>query len=60
VDRARIVALANRLIDAYDRAQVLDPITASDPSFDVAAAYAVLHEIQVREGAETTDPHRKP
>jgi 2-keto-4-pentenoate hydratase len=48
VDRARLAALAERLIDAYDRASTLDPITASDPSFDVAAGYAVLREIEAR------------
>jgi len=48
VDQARIVVLADRLIDAYDGVHTLDPITASDPSFDVPAAYAVLREIHVR------------
>ena len=48
MDRARIHALADRLIDAYDRATTLEPFTASDPSFDVAAGYAVLREIETR------------
>jgi 2-oxo-3-hexenedioate decarboxylase len=48
VERARIVALADHLIDAYDHAHTLDPFTASDPSFDVAAAYAVLREVHAR------------
>jgi 2-oxo-3-hexenedioate decarboxylase len=56
VDRARIVALADRLIDAYDQAHMLDPITASDPSFDVATAYAVLGEIQARRAASGWRP----
>jgi 2-oxo-3-hexenedioate decarboxylase len=51
VERARIVALADRLIDAYDRAHTIDPITATDPTFDVAAGYAVLREIQGRRAA---------
>jgi len=56
VERARIVALADRLIDAYDRASTIDPITASDPSFDVVAAYAVLQEIQARRTASGWQP----
>jgi len=51
VDQARVAAIADRLIDAYDRAQMLEPITASDPSFDVPAGYAVLREIQARRAA---------
>jgi 2-oxo-3-hexenedioate decarboxylase len=52
VDRDRVVALADRLIDAYDRAVTLDPLTTSDPSFDVAAGYEVLREIQARRAAQ--------
>ena len=48
---ARIVALADQLIDAYDRVHTLDPITASDPSFDVVAAYEVQGEIHARRAA---------
>ena len=47
-NRARIDALADALIDAWDGAHTLAPITAADPSFDVASAYQVLHEIQTR------------
>lgn len=56
MDRARIAALADRLIDAYDRASTLDPITDSDPSFDVAAGYAVLREIEARRAASGWRP----
>ncbi len=35
-------------MDAYDGASMLDPITASDASFDVPTAYAVLREIHAR------------
>jgi 2-oxo-3-hexenedioate decarboxylase len=56
VDRARIVALADRLIDAYDHAHTIAPIAASDPSFDVAAGYAVLCEIQARRAASGWRP----
>ena len=56
MDRARIVALADRLMDAYDGASTLDPITASDPSFDVPTAYAVLHEIHTRRVANGWRP----
>lgn len=40
--------IADRLIAAYEGASMLDPITDSDPSFDLAAAYAVLDEIHSR------------
>jgi 2-oxo-3-hexenedioate decarboxylase len=48
VDHPQVVTIADRLIDAYDRVHMLDPITASDPSFDIAAAYAVRREIHAR------------
>lgn len=56
MDSSRITALADRLIDAYDRASTLDPITTSDPSFDVAAGYAVLREIESRPVASGWQP----
>jgi len=56
VDQARVAAIADRLIDAYDRAQTLEPITSSDTSFDVPAAYAVLREIQARRAASGWRP----
>ena len=43
-----IDAVASRLIAAHDGASTLAPITASDPAFDVAAAYDVLREIEAR------------
>lgn len=55
-DRARVAAIADRLIDAYDQAQMLEPITASDASFDVPAGYAVLREIQARRHASGWRP----
>ncbi len=43
-----IAAIADRLILAYDSAAQVAPITAADPTFDVAAAYDVLREIEKR------------
>jgi 2-oxo-3-hexenedioate decarboxylase len=43
-----IAAIAARLISAYDGATQIAPITAADPTFDVAAAYEVLREIEKR------------
>jgi 2-oxo-3-hexenedioate decarboxylase len=48
MDQARIVAIADRLIDAYEHAHTIEPITASDAGFGVDAAYAVLREISAR------------
>jgi 2-oxo-3-hexenedioate decarboxylase len=48
MDRAEVHRLADRLIDAFDRAVMLESIAASEPSFDVDAAYAVLAEIHGR------------
>jgi len=54
--RADIVAIAGRLIAAYDGATTLAPITAGDPAFDVAAGYDVLHEIEARRRASGWQP----
>jgi 2-oxo-3-hexenedioate decarboxylase len=43
-----IAAIATRLIRAYDSATQIPPITQEDPTFDVAAAYEVLREIENR------------
>ena len=43
-----IAAIATRLIAAYDTVTRIAPITQSDPSFDVSAAYDVLREIENR------------
>ena len=43
-----IAAIATRLINAYDNATQIAPITDADPSFDVSAAYEVLREIENR------------
>jgi 2-keto-4-pentenoate hydratase len=56
MERARIAAVAERLIAAYDGARTIDPITASDPTFDVAAAYEVLREIDARRAASGWRP----
>ena len=45
IDRSR-QAIATRLIDAYDSAMMIDPITAEHPEFDVEAAYDVLRRIE--------------
>jgi 2-oxo-3-hexenedioate decarboxylase len=44
--------LASRLIAAYDAARTIAPITDEAPDFDVAAAYAVLAEIERRRRAQ--------
>ena len=46
--RHDIAAIATRLIRAYDTATQIAPITDADPTFDVAAAYDVLREIENR------------
>jgi 2-oxo-3-hexenedioate decarboxylase len=46
--RRDISAIADRLISAYDGAKQIAPISASDPGFDVPAAYEVLREIENR------------
>ncbi len=40
--------IATRLLAAFDSGESLAPFTAGDPSFDVAAAYDVLAEIERR------------
>jgi 2-oxo-3-hexenedioate decarboxylase len=47
----RSAALADRLIAAYARAELLPPLSATEPDFDVAAAYRVLEAISARRGA---------
>ena len=56
MDQARVARIADRLIEAYDRVETLEPITASDPSFDVSAGYAVLREIDARRAASGWRP----
>ena len=41
-------AVAERLVDAYDSATMIEPFAASMPKFTVADAYAVLAEIEAR------------
>lgn len=48
MNRERRDEIATRLLAAYDEGKSLAPITAGDPSFDVAAAYDVLAEIERR------------
>jgi 2-oxo-3-hexenedioate decarboxylase len=43
-----IEAIATRLIAAHDSATLIAPITSTERDFDVAAAYAALHEIERR------------
>jgi len=52
VARPDVAAVATRLIDAYDRATTLAPISAGAPAFDVAQAYDVLAEIERRRIAQ--------
>jgi len=53
---ADIGAVAGRLIAAYDRAEMLPPITEATPDFSVAEAYAVLGEIEARRRAQGWRP----
>ena len=43
-----IAAIATRLINAYDTATQIAPITEGEPAFDIPAAYEVLREIENR------------
>ena len=43
---ARIAARAARLLESLDHARVLEPLSAEDPSFDVASAYAIADELR--------------
>ena len=52
VARPDVVAIATRLIAAYDGATMLAPISAGTPGFDVALAYDVLAEIERRRRAQ--------
>jgi len=52
VARPEVAAIATRLIDAYDGATTLAPISAGAPGFDVAQAYDVLAEIERRRIAQ--------
>lgn len=44
--RTRARAIADALIEAYDDSTMVAPITATEPGFDLAAAYDVLHHIE--------------
>lgn len=43
--REQPLSLAQRLLDAYARSTLLEPITTTDPTFDEARAYEVLEHI---------------
>jgi len=45
-------SIVGALIDAYDNARMLPPISAARADFDVAAAYDVLHAIEARRRAQ--------
>jgi 2-oxo-3-hexenedioate decarboxylase len=47
-----IATMALRLMEAQDNAATLPPLSASDPSLDVPAAYRVLAEIEARRRAQ--------
>jgi 2-oxo-3-hexenedioate decarboxylase len=47
-----LTSIANRLINAYDTATTLPPITGGAPKFSVADGYAVLAEIEARRRAQ--------
>lgn len=48
--------IAQRLLAAFERAELLPPITRSTPGFDVAAAYRVLAIIEQRRMADGWQP----
>jgi len=52
VAKCDVAAVATRLIDAYDAATMLAPISAGAPGFDVAQAYDVLAEIERRRAVQ--------
>jgi 2-oxo-3-hexenedioate decarboxylase len=54
--RSDVNALADRLIAAYDTATPLASLSAADPSFDQAAGYEVLAEIERRRCASGWRP----
>jgi 2-oxo-3-hexenedioate decarboxylase len=45
-------AIAERLLDAYERATTIDPISATVDDFDMPGAYAVLEHIAARRVAD--------
>jgi 2-oxo-3-hexenedioate decarboxylase len=49
-------AIAKRLIHAYDTQTAVEPISASAPDFDVAAAYEVLQHIEADRHARGWQP----
>jgi 2-oxo-3-hexenedioate decarboxylase len=51
-----IEAAADRLERAWDRAEMVEPITSGDPAFDVGRAYDVLAEIERRRRARGWRP----
>lgn len=53
---AKLNAVAEQLIAAYDSGSLLEPITTSLPDFTVAEAYDVLGEIEARRRAEGWQP----
>lgn len=51
-----IDAIASRLIAAYDRTEMVAPVTSTEPAFDVTQGYAVQFEIQRRRRAQGWQP----
>ena len=56
MDAESIHAIAQRLIDAQDRAATIAPIAATTAGFDVDAAYEVLRAIEARRIAQGWQP----
>ena len=56
MDPNTLQSVADQLIDAYDNATTLDPISANEPDFDTAAAYDVLDRIAGRRTAAGWKP----
>ena len=53
---AAVAAVADALLAAWEGGSALSPVTGWVPDFDVAAAYAVLHEIERRRVARGWQP----
>ncbi len=54
--RDDVEAIATQLMDAYDRREMLPPITREHPDFDIDAAYDVLKVIERRRRANGWRP----
>jgi 2-oxo-3-hexenedioate decarboxylase len=51
-----VESIGDRLLDAYERAATIEPISATVDEFDMAAAYEVLEHIAARRAADGWEP----